>query len=115
MAYILRARLGVDPEQIVDEQHDALGHTLARGHLIRFVKLTPRMAPTGGMHQLRAAHLVISGIAIGLQRSVESCQKFPRTLAPPPSRKSNTTLPPGRTGGSVSVLGAVITRAVIRG
>jgi len=48
------------------------------------------------MLQFCSAHLVVSGVTVGLQNSIETSQDFFSPSRPRPNWKSNTPLPPGR-------------------
>ncbi len=96
MIEVRLARQGVNAEQLIDPFHDARGDRVVGIELDRVEELPPRVRPASGMHQLWPAHAIVGGIAVGLQNSFELSQKFLRTFAPRPSRKSKTTPPPGR-------------------
>ena len=81
---VLCARQGVDPEQLVDPRHDARGGRIAGVELGRLEKLPSRMRPAACMHDLRPAHVIVGGIAVGLQNAFELAQEFLRPVAPPP-------------------------------
>ena len=56
----------------------------ARVERSRLEELPSRVRPTGGMHQLRPAHVIVGDIAVGLQDAFELSQKFLWSVAHPP-------------------------------
>ena len=81
---VLCARQGVDPEQVVDPRHHARRRRIGGVELGRLEELSPRMRPTAGMHHLRPAHVIVGGIAVGLQNAFELSQEFLWPVAPSP-------------------------------
>ena len=63
---LLLARHRIDPEQLIDQFHQARGDHVVGVELDGIEELPPRMRPTAGMHQLRPAHLFVRDIAVGL-------------------------------------------------
>src|ERR1035437_368630 len=81
---VLFARLGIDPEQIIDPRHNARGGGIAGVELGRLEEFPSRVRPAAGMHHLRPAHAIVSAIAVGLQNAFELSQEFLWSVAPPP-------------------------------
>ena len=78
-----RARAwAVHRKQLVDEDDNALGRTLAGAELMRFEELAPSMRPTAGMHQSRPTHANVGGVAVGLQQPFEIAQECLGALPP---------------------------------
>src|ERR1035437_9034696 len=88
MVVVLRARLGVDPEQVVDRLHNARSRHVAGVEFGRLEELPARVRPAGGMHHLRPAHAVIGDLAVGLQNAFELSQKLLGSVAPPPQAEA---------------------------
>src|SRR5947209_16521421 len=90
-----RTRLGVDRKQLINSRHNARRDTILRAEFQRLYKLSARVRPTAGMHDVGSAHLFISGVAIALQDAFKLSRNRFGPSRPRPSRKSNTTLPLG--------------------
>src|SRR5450759_797667 len=81
---LVLTRQGVDPEQLIDQFHDARGDCVLGVELDRIEELPPGVRPASGMHQLRPAHAFVSDIAVGLQNSFELSQELLRPFASAP-------------------------------
>src|SRR5664279_850653 len=74
--HVLLARFGVDGKQIIRQLHDARCSQVLRVQLNRVDELSSRMGPAHSMDDLRAANVVVSGIAIRLQEAFELLKKL---------------------------------------
>src|SRR5947209_16391782 len=79
-----RTRLGVDRKQLINSRHNARRDTILRTEFQRLNKLSARVRPTAGMHDLGSAHLFMSGVAITLQDAFELSQKSLGTVTSTP-------------------------------
>src|SRR5664279_4563852 len=80
----VRTRQGVDPEQVIDQFHDARGDYVLGVELDRIEEFPPGVRPASGVDQLRPAHLFIGDIAVGLQNAFELSQELLRPFASAP-------------------------------
>src|SRR5271165_64181 len=76
------ASFGVDGEEIVQAGHDAYRDHVLGVQLDCFDELSPRMAPTHSVNDLRSADMIVSRIAVGLQDAIELLEKLLRSVAP---------------------------------
>src|ERR1039457_1975009 len=84
MVELVLTRQGVDPEQVIDQFHDASGDCILGVELDRIEEFPPGVRPASGVHQLRPAHLLIGDIAVGLQNAFELSQELLRPFASAP-------------------------------
>src|SRR5260370_575206 len=94
--HVFCASFGIDGEQIIHPGHDAHCGLILWVQLHRIDELSPRVCPAHGMDHLRAADLIVSGLAIGLKDSIELFYELLRTSASTPEPSGLQLLVSGR-------------------
>src|SRR5436305_10858084 len=87
--------LGIDRKQRIDSRYKARRDTILRVEFQCFHKLSARVRPTAGMHDLGSAHLFISGVAVTLQDAFKLSQKSLGAVASTPESKIEHYVPAG--------------------
>ena len=69
-----------EAQEFIDSVYNADGAVVFRIELDRLEKFASGMCPTGRMHDVGAAHVIVSRVAVALEYALEVAQETPWTF-----------------------------------